>query len=145
MVKIEFSFTTHEEATAFLQRLSAPLAGPPISAPVPETPAPKPPKAAKTAPAPAPAAPAVSLPTAGPAPWADAAPSTPKVVEYADTDLPKRIASAVVQGRSAEVRELLVTFGAVDPTTGKPSGKFLKHDQLDAFSAELVAIEGAAA
>lgn len=147
MIKIEFSFTTIEEAAAFVNSRTA------LAAPT-EPPTPKSAKAAKAAPAPTPVAPAASAPTAGSTPAPTAAPTEPapgavaeapvgktKAVEYADTELPKRIASAVVRGSSPQVRELLVAFGAVDPATNKPSGKFLKPEQLDEFSAKLAVLE----
>lgn len=119
-VKIELTFASIDEATAFLAgKASTPAAAPAVS--------PKP-KAETTAAAPAPA------PAADTKPSADTAPTA---VPYEKTGLPEKIAACVKKDRDGVVA-LLAEFGA-------KKGSELKPEQYAAFGEKIDALLAPAA
>ena len=123
-VKIELTFASIDEATAFLAgKTSAPAATPAAS------PKPKAETTAKERPAaPAPAPAAATEPSAATAPTA---------VPYEKSGLPEKIAACVKSDRAGVVA-LLKEFGAA-------KGSELKPDQFAAFGEKIDALLAAAA
>ena len=145
MVEIKMTFGSAGEAIAFLAERSATTSPSPVAKSASATPAtkaaadPKPVKGKPEADSPsavtAETASAAAEPevVASPPPPATTA-STAKPLEYASSDLPKRIAEMVGLGHTAAVKALLAEFGA-------KKGPEIPAERLNEFDEKLKALE----